>query len=110
MSTLMEHTERAERKRYNLYDFDTTVFQQFNERIFNLVRRRVEAENAIIEADLKTIPGVFEGMTQQDAEPLNLEVCYQERIEPPMGHRYRGIRQHGTWVIDHHPEWGEVRG
>lgn len=76
---------------------------------FDLIHERAKQETALIEADLKSIPGVYEGMTDLEAAPLRLEIAYQRRDEP-FTSAYRGIRRDGEWIIDHHPEWGEVRG
>ncbi|WP_043709852.1 hypothetical protein [Leifsonia aquatica] len=82
---------------------------RFDGAIESFVRSVLENEYAQIEADLLAIPGVHREMTQAEALELGLEVCFQ-RSREPFRSEYRGIRRRGEWVVDHHPEWGPVRG
>lgn len=77
--------------------------------IVKLVERVIRVENEQIEADLVSVPGVHPGITLKEAGRLSLEVAYQRRASEIRA-QYRGIRQRGEWVIDHHPEWGPVYG
>lgn len=69
------------------------------------VTRIIQTENDRIEADLLSLPGVRPDMTAAEAREMGLEFAHQRRS---LVSEYRGIRANGEWLIDHHPEWGEV--
>lgn len=80
-----------------------------NDWIAKEARRLVAEQEALVEADLLTIPGVHSEMTQAEAEPLGLSIIWQHAPDYGFVH-YRGIAQHGELIIDHFPEWPYVSG
>ena len=63
------------------------------------IKEQLEIENHLIETDL------VEAVKRHG---IGIDVIYQQRPDHT-GSEYRGLRLDGKWLIDHHPEWGEVR-
>lgn len=80
------------------------------EAIDAIVRYQLDEEYQRIEADLLSIPGVTLTMTHAAALELKLEVVYQHDPDYGMRAQYRGIRQAGSFIIDHHPNWDTPYG
>lgn len=109
MSSLMEHIERALRpseKTWTITFDDSPALRD----LYDWVDRELRADSDLIEQDLLSLPGVHRGLTAAEAEEMGLMIVRQRPPHDPTSSVYRGIWAHGTPLIDHHPEWGEVRG
>lgn len=75
--------------------------------IDEVISAQLRRENDLIESDLWLVVGPqLEGLPLERIHDLEYEVVHQRTKDGSQV--YRGIRQKGRWVIDRHPELGEV--
>lgn len=75
--------------------------------IDEVISAQLRRENDLIEGDLRTIVGPHElWLISERVREMGHEVVHQRTADGSQV--YRGIRQKGRWIIDRHPELGEV--
>lgn len=66
--------------------------------------RFINEQNALATADLAKALGDRLDDTEY-IQSLGYEVVWQYSPDGPPHEFYRGLQQHGAWIVDHHPDW-----